>query len=107
MFVLLSAEKFSETLLYLGIAFFQLVGIRRQKFQILELGLVRRIGDLGMAGIKTFFIRQQLLRLLGKNKFGEQLRGIGMRRVLGNGHRRYYQRNAFFGIDDLDRIALF
>src|SRR6266511_272620 len=74
------AEKFSEALFYLGITFFQLVGVRGQKFQILELGLVRRIGDLRMTGIKTFLIRQQLLRLFGKNKLSEEFRRIGMRR---------------------------
>ena len=53
----LRPKEFHEALFYFGIAPFKLVGIRRQQFQILELGLVRRIGDVRMAGIKTFFIR--------------------------------------------------
>ena len=52
----LCPKELHEAFFYLGIASFQLVGVGRQKFQILQLGLVRRIGDLGMAGIKTFLI---------------------------------------------------
>ena len=60
-----------------------------------------------MTGIKTFLVRQKLLRLFGKNKLGEEFGRIGMRRVFGDGHRRYDQRDAFFGVDDLERITLF
>ena len=85
MFSLLRAEIFREAFLYFSAAFFQLVGVRGQKFQLLELGLVRRIGHLRMTGIKTFLVRQKLLRLFGKNKLGEEFGRIGMRRVFGDG----------------------
>src|SRR6476620_5036151 len=103
----LYAEILREAFFYFTAALFQLIGIRRQKLQLFELRFIRGIGHVRMASVKAFLVGEQLLRLFRENILREKLRGVWMRRVLGDGDRRDHQRHSFFRIDDLDGISLF
>ncbi len=54
----LGAENFDEAFSDFGVALFQLVGVRGEKLQILELRFVRRIGHFRMTGVESLFVGQ-------------------------------------------------